>query len=61
MFVTPRYAGRRLAGLGSLQAAEVDDPDPVAQALGLLHVVGRVHDRHPGAARWPTRPLAVRS
>ena len=30
--------------------ALVDDPDPVAEPLGLLHVVGRVEDPHPGLA-----------
>ena len=34
-----------------LQLAEVDDPDPVAQPLGLLHVVGRVEHRHPLAGQ----------
>ena len=42
----------------------VDDPDPVAQALGLLHVVGRVEDRHAlarrGARRLEDRVAALR-
>ena len=35
----------------SLDAAVVDDADPVAQALGFLHVVGRVENGHTFAAQ----------
>jgi hypothetical protein len=34
------------AGALGADLALVDDPDPVAQPLGLLHVVGGVEDRH---------------
>ena len=39
----------------------VDDPDPVAEALGLLHVVGRVQDRHALPARAPRSTRGSRS
>ena len=45
--VLPADQGDQLApGALGPDAALVDDPDPVAEPLGLLHVVGRVEDRH---------------
>src|SRR4030065_421127 len=42
----PDEADELAPGALGLQLAEVDDPDPVAQALGPLHVMRRVQDGH---------------
>ena len=50
-------------GPGALgdQLAVVDDPDPVAEALGLLHVVRGVQHRHPGSGQPRRRSPGSRS
>ena len=50
--LTPRALG--------LDPTFVDDPDPVAQPLGLLHVVGRVQDRPCPPRRAPGRSRGSR-